>query len=136
MGTSEAISQRYPKEIELDINAVPVGPQFLRVRPSGKPQAHLPVPLRLMAAKDKAAMLQFARNLPQEDLLFLHTDITDPVSEDEWIANIERGTTVTVLAEPDGSLEQRGVMTFSQQPATVVVSDEGWRSCGNGIGDS
>jgi L-amino acid N-acyltransferase YncA len=140
MGTSEAISQRYPKEIELDINAVPVGPQFLRVRPSGKPQAHLPVPLRLMAAKDKAAMLQFARNLPQEDLLFLHTDITDPVSEDEWIANIERGTTVTVLAEPDGSLA--GYASLHVNPLrwtrrvgeiAINIAPE-WRSRGLGEG--
>jgi hypothetical protein len=55
-----------------------------------------------MGVADKVAMLQFARSLPQEDLLFLHTDIMDRASEEGWIANIERGTTVTLLAEPDG----------------------------------
>ena len=78
------------------------GPQFLRVRSRGQPEVHRPVPVRLMGVADKVAMLQFARSLPQEDLLFLHTDITDPASEEGWIANIERGTTFTLLAEPDG----------------------------------
>src|SRR6266436_7371897 len=101
MGTSEEISRRYPKEIELHEILVPPGPQFLRARP-GEPQVHQRVSLRLMGAADKAAMLQFARSLPQEDLLFLHSDITDPASVDEWIRNIENGTMATLLAEPDG----------------------------------
>ena len=103
MSTKEEISRRYPKEIELREILVPAGPQFLRARPSD-PQVHRRVPVRLMQAADKNAMLQFARSLSQEDLLFLQTDITDPAGEEEWIANIERGTTITLLAEPDNVL--------------------------------
>src|SRR2546429_9480015 len=65
MGTSEEISQRYPRKIELDASLVPPGPQFLRVRPAGLPHQVQPVSLRLMGAADKAAMLHFARSLPQ-----------------------------------------------------------------------
>lgn len=90
MGTKPEISQRYPKNIELDEGQVPAGPSFLRVRPGGQPQVR-PVSLRLMGAADKAAILQFAYSLPQEDLLFLRSDITDPVNADEWIKSIEKG---------------------------------------------
>jgi hypothetical protein len=90
MGTKPEISQRYPKNIELDESQQPAGPSFLRVRPGGQPQVR-PVSLRLMGTADKAARLQFAYSLPQEDLLFLRSDITDPVNADEWIKSIEKG---------------------------------------------
>jgi L-amino acid N-acyltransferase YncA len=103
MGTKPEIGQRYPKKIELDESQLPAGPSFFRVRPGGQPQV-LPVSLRLMGAADKAALLQFAQRLPQEDLLFLHSDITDPAHADEWLKSIEKGATVTLLAEPEGLL--------------------------------
>jgi hypothetical protein len=99
MGMSEEIGRRYPREISLDDGQVPPGPQFLRVRPGGQPQVQR-VKLRLMEAADKAVILQFARALPQEDILFLHSDITDPTNADEWITNIAKGTTLTLLAAP------------------------------------
>jgi L-phenylalanine/L-methionine N-acetyltransferase len=140
MGTSEEISRRYPKEIELDASLVPPGPQFLRVRPGGQPKAHRSVSVRLMRAADKVAMLQFARSLPQEDLLFLHTDITDPASEDEWIANIERGTTVTLLAEPEGlmagyvSLHVNSLRWTRRVGEIAINIAPEWRSRGLGEG--
>lgn len=104
MGTKPEISQRYPKQIQLDETQLPPGPSFFRVRPSGQPQVR-PVSLRVMEAADKDAIHLFARSLPQEQLLFLHSDITDPAAVDEWIASIEDGTTITLLAEPEGTLE-------------------------------
>jgi hypothetical protein len=74
MGTKPEISQRYPKNIELDEGQGQAGPSFLRARPGGQPQVR-PVSLRLMGATDKAATLQFAYSLPKEDLLFLRSDI-------------------------------------------------------------
>ena len=139
MGTSEEISRRYPKEIELHEILVPPGPQFLRARP-GEPQVHQPVSLRLMGAADKAAMLQFARSLPQEDLLFLHTDITDPASEDEWITDIERGTTVTLLAEPErlmagyASLHVNSLRWTRRVGEIAINITPEWRSKGLGEG--
>jgi len=53
-----------------------------------------------MGAGDKAKILEFAHGLPEEDLLFLRSDITDPATIDDWISGIEQGATVTLLAEP------------------------------------
>jgi L-amino acid N-acyltransferase YncA len=56
------------------------------------------VQLRLMTVADRDAMLSFARSLPQEDLLFLRVDITDPEVVDEWITNVRAGLSTTLLA--------------------------------------
>jgi len=42
-----------------------------------------------MGAADKAAILRFAYSLPQEDLLFLRSDITDPAHAEEHAANLQ-----------------------------------------------
>ena len=104
MVTKPEIRNRYPREIELDESLGTPGPSFMRVRPGGKPQIR-PVPIRLMGPLDKDSILLFARHLPQEDLLFLHSDITQPPIVDEWLRTIETGGTVTLLADPDGTLE-------------------------------
>jgi hypothetical protein len=104
MATKPQIRNRYSREIELDESLGTPGPSFLRVRPGRKPQIR-PVSIRLMGAPDRDSMLLLARNLPQEDLLFLHSDITQPAIVDEWLKSIDSGATVTLLAEPDGTLE-------------------------------
>jgi len=60
--------------------------------------------LRLMKPSDRDAILRFAKNLPEGDLLFLRTDITDPAIVGGWIENLRKGTTITLLAELDGEL--------------------------------
>jgi L-amino acid N-acyltransferase YncA len=136
MGMSEEIGRRYPREISLDDGLVPPGPQFLRVRPGGQPQVQR-VKLRLMEAADKAVILQFARALPQEDILFLHSDITDPANADEWITNIAKGTTLTLLAAPG---ELAGYVSLHVNPlrwtrrvgeVAINIAPE-WRSRGLG----
>jgi L-amino acid N-acyltransferase YncA len=137
MGTSEEISRRFPKEIDLREILMPPGPQFLRARP-GEPQVHQRVPVRLMKPADKSGMLNFARSLPQEDLLFLQTDITDPVGEEEWIANIDRGTTITLLAEPANLLVgyaslQMNPVRWTRQVGQIAINViPEWRSRGLG----
>ena len=56
------------------------------------------VELRMMTSEDRDATLAFARGLPQEDLLFLRIDITQPSVIDEWISNLESGHSVSLLA--------------------------------------
>ncbi len=73
------LASRYPKEIKL---------------PDGRIAN-----VRLMGPADKQALLEFARSLPEDDLLFLRFDITDPAAIDAWIRHIEDGTTITLLAE-------------------------------------
>jgi len=60
--------------------------------------------LRLMTAADAAAIAAFARSLPEDDLLFLRLDITDPDAVAHWVRNLEAGLTTTVIAETDGAL--------------------------------
>jgi L-amino acid N-acyltransferase YncA len=56
------------------------------------------VELRLMGDGDREAVLEFARGLPDDDLLFLQANITEPSVVDSWIEDIRRATTTTVLA--------------------------------------
>src|ERR1700720_68034 len=62
MGTNPEITQHYPKQLALDETLVQTGPQFLRLKPGGVPQIRQ-VPLRLMGARDKAKILEFAHTL-------------------------------------------------------------------------
>jgi L-amino acid N-acyltransferase YncA len=62
------------------------------------------VAVRLMDSSDRNSMLAFARSLPPDDLLFLRTDITEAANVDEWIGNLEKGNTATVIAEADGQI--------------------------------
>lgn len=55
------------------------------------------VSFRLMEVADKQRVLNFARSLPPDDLLFLRTDITEPETIDAWLKNIAVGTSITVL---------------------------------------
>ena len=75
------------------------------------------VQMRLMTAADRNAMLAFARGLPQEDLLFLRVDISDPAAVDGWIRNIEAGLSATLLA-----FDANGIVGY----ATVHRSQVPW----------
>ena len=56
------------------------------------------VDVRMMSAADRDAMLAFARGLPEQDLLFLRVDLTEPAVIDEWIANVEAGLSTSLVA--------------------------------------
>ncbi len=60
------------------------------------------VTLRAMTASDKPAILTFAQSLPPDDLLFLSTDITERAVLDEWVNNLDKGVTTTIIAEIGG----------------------------------
>ena len=104
MATERQIANRYPRTLQLDETFGSPGPSFFRAKPTSKAQLH-PVPLRLMNRDDKDSVHLLARNLPHDDLLFLRSDITNPGNLDAWIESIEKGNTITILAEPDGTLE-------------------------------
>ncbi len=71
--------------------------------------------LRLMTADDKDAMLEFARSLPEDDLLFLAVDITKESAVDDWIRRIENGNLHTVLVETNGKLVGHGSLLHEEQ---------------------
>lgn len=139
MATNPEISRHYPKKIALDETPVQAGPQFLRLKPGGAPQIRQ-VPLRLMGAEDKPNILQFAHGLPEEDLLFLRSDISDPAAVDDWIKDLERGTTFSLLAEPDGVLAGYASLHVNPLRWTRKVGEIGintapdWQSRGLGEG--
>jgi len=81
------------------------------------------VSLRLMEAADRQRVLSFAQSLPPDDLLFLRTDITEPALVDEWIGNLEKGATVTVLAEVDGKLAGYASLHLEQARWTRRVGE-------------
>jgi RimJ/RimL family protein N-acetyltransferase len=73
------------------------------------------VEIRAMTAADRDAILAFARQLPEEDLLFLRVDLTEPAVVDDWIANLERGLSTSLLAYDAATLA--GYATVHVNPA-------------------
>jgi len=62
------------------------------------------VSLRLMEPSDRDVLLDFARKLPTDDLLFLRLDVTTPEGMNEWVNNVQAGRTITVMAEQAGAV--------------------------------
>jgi L-amino acid N-acyltransferase YncA len=62
------------------------------------------VTVRRMDSEDQDKILAFAAKLPEEDLLFLRTDITDRQAVKQWADNVKRGQTVTLLGEVGGEV--------------------------------
>jgi len=60
--------------------------------------------MRLMTPGDTNRIVAFARSLPEDDLLFLRTDITKAFVVMLWGQNIKAGLTVTVLAERNNEI--------------------------------
>jgi len=79
-----SVSENYPKKITLGDGA--------------------DVEIRLMNREDRDAVLSFAKDLPEEDLLFLRVDITQGDVVDEWMVNVESGDSVTLAAFDDAGL--------------------------------
>jgi L-amino acid N-acyltransferase YncA len=70
------------------------------------------VVLRPLAAEDREQMITFAGVLPEEDLLFLERDITQPAEVDAWIKDTLEGRLVTLVAWEDGVVV--GYATFNR----------------------
>ena len=81
--------------------AVPAGPGLAKTLTLGDGRV---VGLRAMGLADRDKIIAFARLLPQDDLLFLRTDITESSNIDDWMRHIKEGATVTILAEIDEKL--------------------------------
>jgi L-amino acid N-acyltransferase YncA len=81
------------------------------------------VTLRLMKASDREQILTFARSLPPDDLLFLRTDITEPAIVDQWILDLERANSITVLAESERELAGYATLHLEQARWTRRVGE-------------
>ncbi len=81
------------------------------------------VVVRLIEAGDKAKILAFARSLPHDDLLFLRTDITESEVVEDWLNNVEKGNTATVIAETAGHVIGYGSVHSDQARWTRRVGE-------------
>jgi RimJ/RimL family protein N-acetyltransferase len=73
------------------------------------------VTFRLMTPKDRDLMLEFARSLPEDDLLFLAVDITKGRAVDDWIRRLSEDLLQTILVEKDGKLVGHGSLLHEEQ---------------------
>lgn len=73
------------------------------------------VELRLMGPADRDSVLRFARGLPEQDLLFLRVDLTEPAVVDEWIRNLETGHSTSIVAYEGAELA--GYASVHRDPA-------------------
>lgn len=62
------------------------------------------ITLKPMKPKDQPAIMEFAKQLPEEDLLFLTIDLSQKEAVDSWIERSEAGRSVTLLAIADNEL--------------------------------
>ena len=94
--------------------------------------------VRPLAADDRAAMVAFARTLPEDDLLFLQRDITQPAEVDRWSDETAEGSLVTVVAWQDDAVVgyatfDRGRVRWTRHVAELrVVVAESARGMGIG----
>ncbi|MCZ6618399.1 MAG: GNAT family N-acetyltransferase [Gammaproteobacteria bacterium] len=56
------------------------------------------VEIKLMTGEHTDLMLAFARSLPEEDLLFLRVDITEPDVVADWVEKLDRGFMTSIVA--------------------------------------
>ncbi len=86
-----------------------------------------PITFKLMRPQDEAtveqAVLKFAQSLPAGDLVFLRMDITQPDVVREWVENILRGRTITVLAEENGEVVGYGNLHLSKLQWTRHIGE-------------
>jgi RimJ/RimL family protein N-acetyltransferase len=68
------------------------------------------IEFRLMSRADEANVLDFAKELPTHDLLFLPRNISQPKVLSAWINEIERGAVTSLLAVKDGKVVGCGTL--------------------------
>jgi RimJ/RimL family protein N-acetyltransferase len=62
------------------------------------------ITFRLMIPADGPEILAFAKHLPEDDLMFLRSDITQKPAVDAWMAYLKNGRTISVVAEIAGKI--------------------------------
>ncbi|MCS6873590.1 MAG: GNAT family N-acetyltransferase [Acidobacteriota bacterium] len=73
------------------------------------------ITLRPLLEEDGKAILDFARSLPEEDLLFLSFDITDENVVKQWIKYVKSGLWHTIIAENDNKIVGHATLLRTEQ---------------------
>ncbi|XOV89154.1 MAG: GNAT family N-acetyltransferase [Pseudomonadota bacterium] len=81
------------------------------------------IELRWMTRSDRDAVLKFAQALPQEDLLFLRVDLTQPEVVDDWMNNLEAGNSTSLAAYDDKGLIGYATVHRNRAPWTRRVGE-------------
>jgi L-amino acid N-acyltransferase YncA len=81
------------------------------------------ITLRLLGRLDREKFLAFTTSLPDHDLLFLRTDITNPDVIDGWLDNIDLERIVTIVAERAGKILGYGSLHMSNAPWSQHVGE-------------
>ena len=71
---------------------------------SNETRSGSPVRLHRLSVDDRDRLLEFARGLDDEDLLFLRVDLTEPKAVDDIIDSQTDDRRVTLLVERDGEI--------------------------------
>ncbi len=96
------------------------------------------IELRAMSGADRDALLNFARALSPEDLMFLRVDITQDKVVDDWISAIHSGQYKTIVAYDNHGLigyatVNRNPVSWTRHVGEVRVNvSAGYRSRGLG----
>ncbi|MBI3650370.1 MAG: GNAT family N-acetyltransferase [Acidobacteria bacterium] len=72
------------------------------------------VTLRLMSPQDGKTMLAFTQSLPEEDLVFLTVDITQPGIVERWANSLQSERMKVVVAEVNGQVVAYGSLTRNE----------------------
>jgi len=100
---SSTVSDTYPRSVRL-----PEGTE---------------VEIRMMQPDDRDAILVFARNLPQEDLLFLRVDLTEESVVDDWMKNLSAGLSTSLVAYDEAGLIGYATVHTNKAPWTRSVGE-------------
>src|SRR6266508_4050017 len=118
MASTSAIRREYPCTIKLD----------------DKTSATL----RLMTKGDAQQVVSFARDLPEDDLLFLRVDLTDPNVVERWMEDQAGGRLVALIAEVNGEMAGYGNLSYNltnwQRHLGEIRLQVGRRYRGQGLG--
>jgi len=72
--------------------------------------------LRRMSAADADRLHAFFLALPAADLLFLRRDVTDGHEINNWVAEVERGDAITIIAESEGHVMGEATLHLTGVP--------------------
>ena len=81
------------------------------------------ITLKAMGETDKNALIKFAQNLPEEDLLFLTIDLTQEEAINGWLENIKNGSSTSLLAYTDDELVGYATVHRESAPWTRKIGE-------------
>lgn len=81
------------------------------------------VTIDFMTPDHRDAVLSFAGGLSEDDMLFLRVDITQPEIVDDWMSNLESGSSTTLAALDDSGLIGYATVHRNAAPWTRRVGE-------------